>query len=382
MADTDVSREDRQLPASQKRLRKAAEDGRVARSRDVGHALLIGTALLTMGVFGPTLAGDTLQMMRGALQFSATQVLDPAHMPLRLRTFGEYALWAVLPTLAAFVAAAIAASMIPGGLVFSGKPVSFDFSRISPASGLGRVFSRHSAIDALKLLAVSTALATGAWMYSGGSLERFGGLAGRPLAHALAGSFDTLGTGLTILVGILFAVALVDAPLQWFRLRSDLKMTHQEVREEAKETEGDPHLRARIRSRQREISRSRMLSAVPSADVVITNPTHYAVAIRYDENRMGAPRVVAKGADLIAGRIREIAAECGVPLMEAPPLARALYANVDVDHEIPAALYSAVAQELAYVFQLRHHVPGRGQAPRPPGDLDVPAELDPRTGEA
>lgn len=382
MADTDVSREDRQLPASQKRLQKAAEDGRVARSRDVGHALLIGTALLSMGVFGPSLAGDALQMMRGALQFSAPQVLDPSYMPLRLRTFGESAMWAVLPTLAAFVAAAIAAAMIPGGLVFSGKPVAFDFSRINPASGFGRVFSRHSAIDALKLLAVSTALAIGAWMYSGGSLERFGGLAGRPLPHALAGSFDTLGSGLAILVGILFAVALVDAPLQWFRLRSELKMTHQEVREEAKEAEGDPHLRARIRARQREVSRSRMLSAVPSADVVITNPTHYAVAIRYDENRMGAPRVVAKGADLIAARIREIAAECGVPLMEAPPLARALYANVDIDHEIPAALYSAVAQVLAYVFQLRHHVPGRGQAPRAPADLEVPPELDPRTGEA
>lgn len=382
MADTDVSREDRQLPASQKRLQKAAEDGRVARSRDVGHALLIGTALLAMGVFGPSLAGDTVQMVRGALQFSAAQVLDPSYMPLRLRTFGESAVWAVVPTLAAFVAAAITASMIPGGLVFSTKPLSFDFTRINPANGFGRVFSRHSAVDALKLLAVSTALAIGAWMYSGGSLERFGGLAGRPLPHALAGSFDTLGGGLAILVGILFAVALVDAPLQWFRLRSDLKMTHQEVREEAKEAEGDPHLRARIRSRQREISRSRMLSAVPSADVVITNPTHYAVAIRYDENRMGAPRVVAKGADLIAARIREIASECGVPLMEAPPLARALYANVEIDHEIPAALYSAVAQVLAYVFQLRHHVPGRGQAPRAPADLEVPPELDPRTGEA
>jgi flagellar biosynthetic protein FlhB len=190
-----------------------------------------------------------------------------------------------------------------------------------------------------------------------------------------------MGAGLTTLLAVLAAVALVDLPFQWFRHRAELRMTHQEAKQEAKESDGDPMLRSRIRQRQREIASRRMLAAVPAADVVVTNPTHYAVAIRYDETKGGAPRVVAKGVDLVAGRIREIARAAGVPLVEAPPLARALYAHVELDREIPVALYNAVAQVLAYVYQLRRWVPGRGTAPSMPDEIEVPASLDPANAD-
>ena len=183
---------------------------------------------------------------------------------------------------------------------------------------------------------------------------------------------------LSALMGVLLLIALIDVPWQIFRHRSQLKMSFQDVRDEVKESEGDPMLRARIKQRQREMGRARMLSAVPAADAVITNPTHYAVAIRYDEAKMGAPRVVAKGADHMAATIRSIAERHGVTIVELPPLARALYTHVKLDHEIPGPLYSAVAQVLAYVYQLRHFVPGRtGRPPQAPSQIEIPAELDP-----
>src|SRR5690606_8397055 len=198
-----------------------------------------------------------------------------------------------------------------------------------------------------------------------------------PLEKSLGSSVSLMVTGVVMLIGVLALIALVDVPFQWYRHRVDLRMSYEEVRQETKETEGDPHVRGRIRARQREIASRRMLAAVPAADAVITNPTHYAVAIRYDERAGGAPRVVAKGADLLAGRIRELARASGVPLVDAPPLARALYAHVELDREIPAELYNAVAQVLAYVYQLRNWVPGRGRAPRMPDAFEVPASLDP-----
>jgi flagellar biosynthetic protein FlhB len=177
--------------------------------------------------------------------------------------------------------------------------------------------------------------------------------------------------------GVVIAVALVDGPLQIWRHHKKLRMTAQEAKDEFRQSEGDPQIKARIRQRQREMSRGRMLAAVPSASVIVTNPSHFAVALKYDESGMGAPRVIAKGADLLAARIREIAAESGVPMLEAPPLARALFKHVELDQEIPAVLYSAVAQVLAWVYQLQQHLDGGGAFPREPG-IAVPKGMDPQ----
>lgn len=377
MADQDASSEDKQLPATARRLQQAAEDGQVPRSRDAAHALVLGTAMAAFGLLGGSMSEAMLRLVRDGLSFSASQLLDGSNMAWRLRELGTQGFSGVAPILIALVLAGVLASMIPGGLNFTLKPLALKPGRLNPLQGLGRLFSKDGAINLVKLLVITAALVLSAWLYTGGSLRRFAGLADLPLLGALHTGFDTLTTGLGILTGVLCAVALVDVPLQWFRHRQRLKMSHQEVKEEGKQTEGNPRNKSRIRQRQRQISRGRMLAAVPSADAVITNPTHFAVAIRYDEFRMGAPRVVAKGADQLAARIRELAGDCGIPIVELPPLARALYKHVEIDREVPAALYAAVAQVLAYVFHLRHHVPGRGRAPAAPTDVEVPPELDP-----
>ncbi len=377
MADNDTSREDKQLAPSAKKLHKARTDGQVPRSRDLSHALVLGAALGGLIAFGPELGANALDLVGKSLRFSRQQALDTTQLTQWLGMAASGALWIIVPCCIVFATAGAASTMIPGGPVLTGKPLNFNFGRLDPLKGLGRIFSKDSLVDLARLGALAAALTGLAIWFAATHLDRYVALGSMPLASALDFAHGEISAGIGLLVSLLVVAAAVDVPLQWWRHRRNLRMTHQEAREEHKEAEGDPLMRGRIRSRQRDISRSRMLAAVPAADVVLTNPTHYAVAIRYDDAAMGAPRVVAKGADHLAARIREIAMDAGVPLFEAPPLARALYAHVEVDREIPATLYTAVAQVLAYVYQLRHYVPGRGAHPRAPQDLQVPPDLDP-----
>jgi flagellar biosynthetic protein FlhB len=264
--------------------------------------------------------------------------------------------------------------------VFTLKPAMPDLTRLDPMKGLGRMFSKDSAVDIGKLAAIAMAVGgVGFWLAASG-LAQFAALAGMSLPAALATAGADLRYGLIAVAGVVIAVALADGPLQIFRHHQKMMMTPQEAKQEYKEAEGDPHVKGRIRERQRAMSRGRMLQAVATADVVVTNPTHFAVALKYEDGAMSAPRVVAKGADLLAAKIRELAQEAGVPLLESPPLARALYKHVEVDGEIPAALYSAVAQVLAWVYQLNQHVAGHGKRPNEPG-IVVPDGLDPLEGE-
>jgi flagellar biosynthetic protein FlhB len=378
MADNDASREDRQLPASERKLQKAREEGRVARSRDLGHFFVVGSALMAALALGPGLARATIEMIGTSLRFDRAAALDGDRLPAYFAAQGGDALLAMLPLTGAVVAGVVLASVVPGGVVLSAKSLQPKPEKLSPISGLKRIFSVRGAVELLKLIVLAISLfAIAAWFVVS-SLPEFAGLALRPLAQGVAGGAGLMGAGLGALMGVLLLVALLDVPFQWFRHRADLRMTRQELKQEHKESEGDPLLRGRMRARQREIASRRMLAAVPAADVIITNPTHYAVAIKYDEASMGAPRVVAKGADMMAARIRELAEQAGVPRLEAPPLARALYAHVEVDREIPAALYTAVAQVLAYVYQLRNWVPGRGEAPHAPDSVEIPAGMDPQ----
>ncbi len=378
MADNETSKEDRQLAPSGRKLQEARKEGNVPRSRDVSHALVLGSALIGFASFGSVAGNRALELVSHGLRFDRQQALDTSTLSQWLYSAGGAALWIVVPSALLLAVAAIAASMIPGGLVLSAKPLGFNFSRLNPVSGISRIFSRDGLVDLGKLAVLAGALGSSAFWFASTHFDRSAALAAMPVTAALELTHSQITTGLGVLVALLATVALVDVPLQWYRNRRGLRMTHQEVREEARQAEGDPLVRGRLRARQREIARSRMLAAVPSADVVITNPSHYAVAVRYDEAGMGAPRVVAKGADHLAAKIREVAMDSGVPLFEAPPLARALYAHVEVDREIPAALYTAVAQILAYVYQLRHFVAGRTPRPREPQDLQVPSGLDPQ----
>jgi flagellar biosynthetic protein FlhB len=378
MADNETSKEDRQLAPSGRKLQEARKEGNVPRSRDVGHALVLGAALIGFAGFGSVAGNRALELVSRGLRFDRHQALDTSTLSQWLYTAGGEALWIVVPCALLMAVAAIAASMIPGGLVLSSKPLGFNFARLNPASGISRIFSRDGLVDLGKLAVLAGALGAAAFWFASSHFDTSAALAAMPLSAALELTHTQITSGLAVLVALLAAVATADVPLQWYRNRRGLRMTHQEAREEMRQTEGDPLVRGRLRARQREIARSRMLAAVPSADVVITNPSHYAVAVRYDEAGMGAPRVVAKGVDHLAAKIREVAMDSGVPLFEAPPLARALYAHVEIDREIPAALYTAVAQVLAYVYQLRHFVPGRNPRPREPQDLQVPSGMDPQ----
>jgi flagellar biosynthetic protein FlhB len=264
-----------------------------------------------------------------------------------------------------------------GSWALSTKPLMPDIGRINPLKGFGRLFSKQQLVDTARLSGVTAIVAVVAWQFIASHVELFGTLVMQPLESGLGqlGNWLMLGVGLLLLVVAL--VAIVDFPAQKFLHAQRMRMSHQEVKQEHKEAEGDPHVKSQRRARQREMAQRNSVGAVPRADLVVMNPTHYAVAIRYDDATMNAPRVIAKGADLLALKIRDVAQASKVPVLQSPMLARALYAHAEIDDEIPSALYTAVAQVLAYVYQLKAALKGQGVMP---GDMPtpvVPPELDP-----
>jgi flagellar biosynthetic protein FlhB len=377
MADSSEDRDARQLPASERKLRQARERGQVPRSREAAHAAALIALAATIALYGPIFAERCTALLRGTLRFDASVAAAPGRTLALAASAALDAFVATLPLLAAPLLAAAAATLAVGGRVLSLEPLAPQWSRVDPVAGLGRLFSVNSLIETATLAALASWVGgVGAWFVAG-AMERFVGHLGMALPSALAGAASELRDGLIAVSAVVVIAALVDGPVQVWRWHVGLRMTPQEVKQEQREVDGDPHVKARVRERQRAMSRGRMLAAVPAADVVVTNPTHYAVALRYADGEMSAPRVVAKGADLLAARIREIAERSGVPLLESPPLARALYRHVEVDREIPAVLYSAVAQVLAWVHQLQQHRAGRAAMPRDPG-IELPPGLDPQ----
>jgi len=367
---------ERTYPATPRRLEQARERGQVARSRELSTAAIALAAAMTLSTLGPALFGRCAEILRAGLTLDRAAAFDGERMTHALSTLAEGSLWAILPVLALTLVATIAAPLLLSGWVFSTKAVFPDFQRLDPLRGISNLVSKHSLVELVKALAKCALLAgLGAWSIAhafddlttlavqdvGGATMRLGGL---------------VGTGFFALVGGLALIAAFDVPYAIWRHRDALKMTRDDLREELRESEGDPQIKARVRSLQRASARKRMMAAVPTATVVVTNPTHYAVALRYDET-MRAPRVVAKGMDRVAQRIRELATEAGVPLLEAPAVARALHRHADLDAEIPQALYATVAQVLAYVYQVRAWHAQGGRAPVPPTDLPVPDGMDP-----
>jgi flagellar biosynthetic protein FlhB len=272
--------------------------------------------------------------------------------------------------------------LLMNGWLFSLKPLQPNFSKLDPIAGIARMFSVNSLMELAKAIGKSIVVGgIGAWVVWHNK-EAVLLLVGEPVTRSIPHLGSLLwGSFIAIMMGMMLIV-IIDVPFQLWEHNKKLKMTKEEVRQEAKETEGDPQVKGRIRNMQREIARRRMMSAIPTADVVVTNPTHYAVALKYSESGMRAPVVVAKGSHLLAARIREIAKENHVPILEAPPLARALHKHCDLGEAIPEALYSAVAEVLAYIYQLRRFEKQGGAMPQLPGELPVPKELDPATQTA
>jgi flagellar biosynthesis protein FlhB len=358
---------------TQKRLDDARAKGQVPRSRDLSAAAIILTAGVGLLSLGSLMGGQLLNLMREGLSLRSAEAFDNARMLMR---FGHAALEAGMsaaPLMGLLLAAAVLTPLVIGGWTFSSEALVPNFERLNPIEGLGRMFSIRGLIELSKALARVFLVATVAVLVLRKQFHAYSALSVEPAAVAIGHAMRLGGAALIALGGALAVIAVIDVPLALWQFHKSMRMTRQEIREESKESDGNPEMKSRIKRMQQVLARKRMMQEVPKADVVITNPTHFAVALRYDDQRMQAPVVVAKGQDLLAARIREIALEHKVAIVEAPPLARALHALCDLGDPIPTRLYAAVAKVLTYVYQLRTVRRQGGPVPPPP-TVDVAEE--------
>lgn len=376
MAESD-SGQDRTLDPTSKRLDDARKEGQVPRSRDLAHFFVVGSCVAVLAIAGNSIASTSRDMLTRGLRFDAVAATDPTLMAGRLGSLVGEALLALAPVFVVTAIAALAAPLLIGGWMFVPDVILPKLERLDPVAGVQRLFSLRSVVGLGKTMLMAILLAVIGGLFVYGHVEQISSLASNALPTALSQLFLLILTAFGLMSVTLAAVAAIDVPYQLISFKNELKMTVQEVRQEERELNGDPRLKQQVRKVQREMARRRMMAAVPKADVVVTNPSHFAIAIKYLEDRHRAPVVVAKGMDSVAARIREVAREAGVPQLEAPPLARALYQHVEIGSEIPAALYTAVAQVLAYVFQLKRYAQGQGPRPVQPVDIEVPDGLDP-----
>lgn len=382
MSDNNESDNEKPLAPSQRRLDQARENGQVVRSRDLSGALSTFACVCAVVIAGGRISEQAMGWMKSsfitASRMAATTHDDAVLMNTVYELIGA-GLIATAPVLAAGMLAGVFGSVALGGLLLSGKALTPDFSRLSPLKGLGRIFSMAGLGELgksiLKVVVLGGVAGLLVWQGMQEWLELI--LPAQPQALFMLGNM--LSSHSLAMAGALFVIAAADVPLQWWKHHKQLRMTLEEAKQENKETEGDPQVKGKIRQLQRERARARMMQSVPTADVVITNPTHYAVALKYDEGKMGAPRVVAKGSDDVAAKIREIAAEHRVLRVESPQLARALHQYAEIEHEVPTELFRAVAQVLAYVYQVRDHVRGPMPELQP---VSVPEGWDPLDGHA
>jgi flagellar biosynthetic protein FlhB len=352
MAESEQGGERTEEP-SQRRLDRARESGQVPRSRELTNfATMIGGSASLVAVGGP-LCACLLGIMRSSFGFDTGILRDPLSMVSALRDAIVGAAMAVLPIFGVLVGLVFLASVVLGGWNFSPAAMTLNFSRLSPLAGLSRLFGLHGLTELGKALlkcVVIGAVCAGIVSYMFADVMALGHM---PVRVAMARGAHLIGWAFVWLSSSLAIIAMIDVPLQLFQFKRSLRMTRQELRDEAKESDGRPETRQRIRQLQQQLARRRMMNKVPGADVVIVNPTHFAVALKYDPKNMRAPRVVAKGRDLVAANIRRIAEEHRVAIFESPKLARALYKSTDLNEEIPAGLYVAVAQVLSYIFRIR-----------------------------
>lgn len=372
--DSDLERTE---AATSKRLEKAREEGNIPRSRELGTCVMLLLGGTALWIFGGNLAQKLYNLMYTVFTFDREQAFD---IRLMFRSLIEPVIelgLALLPIIGLLVIAAFVAPIFLGGWLFTMKSVAPKLSKLNPISGFSRLFSVNSLVELLKAVAKSILVGMVAWFVIVGNLEEVLRLGLESPKSGMSHAVWLMWLSFISIAASLILVAVIDVPYQKWSYAKKLRMTKQEIKEEHKESDGNPQLKGRIRALQREMAQRRMMAAVPTADVVVTNPTHYAVALKYTEGKMRAPTLVAKGADDVAAKIREVAREHKIPILEAPALARALHYHTDLDQEIPEALYTAVAEVLAYVFHLRMYNVHGGPRPDEPADLEVPNELDP-----
>ncbi|MDO9104288.1 MAG: flagellar biosynthesis protein FlhB [Methylovulum sp.] len=370
----DSDQEKTEEPTS-KRLDDAQKKGQIARSRELNTFAMLMTSAALFLMLGEEMGDGLIKMMRTEFQISREVIFDPASPVIHFKQVMLHGLLLIVPFLAVLVVVAVAAPLALGGWVFSWDAITPKFEKMDPIKGLPRLFAVHGLIEMAKaLLKFLLVFAVSMALYHRFITELVA-LGAEPIGAAISHGLGIIATCFLILSASLSAVVMFDVPFQLWEHSKKLKMTLQEIKDEMKESEGSPEVKGRIRRMQMEMAQNRMMTEVPKADVIVTNPNHYAVALKYDPGASGAPKLVAKGVDLMAAQIRNLAIAADVPLLASPPLARALYYSTDIDKEIPKGLYLAVAQVLAYIYQLKAAREHRWAEPLPPKDIPVPDEF-------
>ena len=364
-------------PASAKRLEQAREEGDVPRSREVATFTVLMAAGAGLWMMGDSVIRQLEAVLVSGLTLDQEQIFNAEVLFRRITRDLVQVLIACLPLGVAVMVVALASPLVVGGWLFSSKSFMPNFNKLNPVSGISNMFSKNALVELVKAILKTVVVGFVAWLVVLKYKDAVIGLSVEPLKLGIAHTANMLAAAFMFIVGALGLIAAIDAPYQMWHYADKLKMTRQELIQESKESDGNPEIKAKIRQQQREMARRRMMTEVPTADVIVTNPTHYAVALKYDDNMRGAPKVVAKGTDEVAARIREIGKENKVALLEAPALARALHKHTEIGDEIPEQLYAAVAEVLAYVFQLRLFNRSGGNRPEEPKKLDVPPTMDP-----
>ncbi|MCP4994525.1 MAG: flagellar biosynthesis protein FlhB [Gammaproteobacteria bacterium] len=374
MAENENGQDKTEEPSA-KRLQDAKRKGQVARSKEMNTmaiTLMGGIALVSMSGF---MGEQMTQIMASGFTIPRADIYEPMAMYRRLVGAFQDAMLMLAPFFGVVVVTAILSSVALGGLSFSAEAMTPKLSKLNPIKGLKRLFSAKGLVELLKAMAKFFLIGGATALVLWNSLGQFLSLSEMEMASAVSSLSSLIGWAFVLISTTLILIAMVDIPFQIWDHKRQLKMTRQEVKEEMKDTEGRPEVKGRIRNLQREMAQRRMMEKVPEADVIVTNPTHYAVALKYDQQRNPAPVVVAKGADLIAANIRRVGAENSVPVIESPMLARAIYSHTELEEMIPAGLYLAVAKLLAYVFQLQAYQDGSGALPDELDELPVPEDL-------
>ena len=371
MAEEQTGQERTEQP-TERRLQEARKKGQVPRSRELNTMLSLLFASIALLLLGGGISQNIMRISADGFSVSRELAFDASQLPFQFMYMASQTLLALSPFMAVMLVAALAGPLLMGGWSFSLETISFKVEKLNPIKGLARIFSLKGLVELVKALAKFVLLLGAAILVFFAIDQQLLSLTSMSPKAAGVEAVTVLVQVLLILSATTILIVALDVPFELWNHQKQLRMTKQEVKDEMKETDGNPQVKQRIRTVQRQLAESRMMEDVKTADVVITNPTHYAVALQYLDRPGSAPRLVAKGKDLTALRIRSIATEHDIPLFEAPPLARALYRSTEIGHEIPHILYMAVARVLAYVFQLKNAGP-TDYVPKP-SDLDIPPE--------
>jgi len=368
----DKSAGEREEAATPKRLKEAREKGQLARSKELTTALLLMVAATALYSFSSSVGSKIALLAQKAFTPDRRYIFNPKQMSSALaELFGE-AVFAVAPFFIVLFVIGLFSPMVLGGMSFSTKTLAPKANRMSVGKGLKRMFGTHALIELIKALAKISVVFIVGYFVMRSAFPTLIELGNGNVESGIARAMDIVSRSFFLLSFSLLIIALIDVPYQIWNHAKELKMSKQEVKDEYKETEGRPEVKGKIRQKQREISQQRMMEAVPEADVVVTNPEHYSVALKYDVMKSSAPIVVAKGVDLMAMQIRKVALANDVHILPMPALARALYHTTEIDQEIPQGLYMSVAQILAFVFQLKTYNEGKGPRPDELSEIEIP----------